>query len=115
MKKLLFLSVLLSLSTVTLSAKETQCPCQKTFTHETVIGKYATQSELVKIQVYEFVRVGANGAYSRRTVNALYDASAQTIIVGKQPYTIHSNPAYGQENDYRSEYRYHAGNYYFNL
>lgn len=74
----------------------------------------ASASAQQSITVYLIKQVGGN-AWSTTSYKAIYDSDANTITVGKFTYNIHENRAYGQENDGRSEYRYVAGNYYFNL
>lgn len=71
-------------------------------------------SELPKIKVYRIVQVGGS-AWSKSSKDAYYDAQDNAIIVDGQPLTIHENRAYGQENDGRADYRYMAGDYFFNL
>lgn len=83
--------------------------------NEEISLQASSDDNLPVIQVFKFTLVGRNGAYSKRQFDALYNANEGTIKVGKLVYTIHENRAYGQENDYRSEYRYVAGDYYFNL
>ena len=83
---------------------------------------YASQNlpdDARSITVYEIKQVGGN-AWSSRTVSAYYSASENCIYVNEgrrknQPYSVIENRAYGQENDGRSEYKYYAGGYYFNL
>lgn len=71
------------------------------------------------ITVYKVVKVGGN-AWSSSPVSAIYSRSENSIYVNEgrrqnQPYTISANPAYKQQNDGRGEFRYRAGDYFFNL
>lgn len=71
-------------------------------------------SALPKITVYRIVQVGGT-AWSKSSKEAYYDAQDNSIIVNGVALTIHENRAYGQENDGRADYRYQAGEYFFNL
>lgn len=71
------------------------------------------------ITVHKLVHVGRN-AWSSSSVSAYYSSSENCIYVNEgkrrnQSYTIFENRAYGQPNDGRAEYRYVAGEYYFNI
>lgn len=71
------------------------------------------------ITVYLVKQVGGY-AWSNSPKSAYYSASENRIYIDEgsrknQPYTVYENRAYGQERDGRAEYRYTAGDYYFNL
>lgn len=74
----------------------------------------ASASQAREITVYLIKQVGGD-AWSKAAYTALYDSDRNVIKVGRFEYTVHENRAYGQERDGRSEYKYVAGGYYFNL
>ncbi len=84
-------------------------------------ASYSSQSEdgrIREITVYKLTPIGQSGnAASSQAFTGYYDAANNKIKVGRFTYTVSENRAYGQANDYRSEYRYVAGpgDYYFNL
>ena len=56
--------------------------------------------------------------WSTSAVSGLYNPDYGTygeITIKGITYTVHLNPAYGQERDGRADYRYYASDYYFNL
>lgn len=73
-----------------------------------------TVAETRSITVYLVKQVGG-GVWSKSSISATYDSERNVIKVGKFEYTIHENRAYGQEKDGRAEFKYQAGNYFFNL
>lgn len=63
---------------------------------------------------YRITVVSFSGNLTKR-VSATYDSETNTITVsGKGPYKVEKNPYYGSD-DKRGDYRYVAGQYYFNL
>lgn len=66
-----------------------------------------------EITVYKIKQVGGR-AWSKSAVTATYDSEANTIKVGKFTYSVTKNLAYGQSDDARGEFKYVAGEYYFN-
>lgn len=76
-------------------------------------------SDAQSITVYKVVQTGGT-SWSTNPKNGYYSPSENCIYVSEgsranQPYTVTENRAYGQLNDGRSEYRYTAGGYFFNL
>ena len=69
------------------------------------------------ITVYLIKQVGGD-AWSKSAVSGLYNpdyGKYGEITIKGVTYTVHLNPAYGQERDGRADYRYYASDYYFNL
>ena len=69
------------------------------------------------ITVYMIKQVGGD-AWATSTLSGLYNpdyGKYGEITIKGMTYTVHLNPAYGQERDGRAEYRYYASDYYFNL
>lgn len=71
-------------------------------------------SNLKELTAYKVTQVGGT-AWSKAPVTAYYDKSANELHVGKLFFSVTKNPAYGQEKDGRSEFKYVAGGYYFNV
>lgn len=74
----------------------------------------AAENDCKEITVYTLTKVGQYGT-SSKAYKGLYNAKTNELTVGRMTFSVHENMAYGQENDYRSAYRYQAGDYYFNL
>ena len=69
------------------------------------------------ITVYYIKHVGGD-AWSKSAVTGEYNpdyGKYGEITIKGMTYTVHLNPAYGQDRDGRADYRYYASDYYFNL
>lgn len=95
----------------------------ETFATQIAAASYSSGSSLPddarSIQVVKFTKVG-NNSYSSTYKDAYYSSTTNFIYVKEpgrdnQSYSVSKNPAYGQDGDYRANYEYTAGNYYFNL
>lgn len=75
------------------------------------------------ITVYKLTPIKGTNKYTTTSKSAEVDRDEMVLYVVERRdgrtmefnYNIRKNPAYGQENDYRSSYEYTAADYYFNL
>lgn len=51
----------------------------------------------------------------KRMVDAYYDSDSNRLYVGEYSYAVSENSLYGQVSDKRGNYKYVAGNFYFDL
>jgi hypothetical protein len=84
---------------------------------ETSINGEISMSSTREIPVYVLTNLGG-GVYGQTQYTGIYNpdyGDYGEITIKGQPYTVRLNPAYGQDKDYRADFRYYAGGYYFNL
>lgn len=72
------------------------------------------EDNMVNVTAYTLTKVGEYGC-SSKPHSAYYNKATNELTVGRQTFSVYKNMAYGQDKDYRSAYRYRAGEYYFNL
>lgn len=75
-----------------------------------------TTSEMSSTQKVRAQEIKRNGnLWVKKYVDATYDSEANKLYVKDESYNVYSNDLYQNVDDARGNYRYVAGNFYFNL
>ena len=75
-----------------------------------------TISEMSSSQQVRAQEIKRNGnLWVKKYVDATYDSESNKLYVKGESYSVYTNDLYQNVDDARGNYRYVAGNFYFNL